>query len=114
MLNLEGFDTSKWLEGYLHCNSEVRPIEDEYHVIPDCPPYKDLRIKYIQIYYYKRPSFHRFIQLLTIRNNNKEQNDPGKYLVHEPKIRELLLQLNSQWRYLNLYFFTNVYVVNQT
>ena len=67
------------------CNVNV--IEDEYHFIIECPQYKDLRCKYIKMYYYKRPSVYRFIQLLTT-GNNKELKNLGKYLLQANAIRD--------------------------
>ena len=70
------------------CNANV--IEDEYHFIIECPQYKDLRCKYIKLYYYKHPSVYRFIQLLTT-SNNKELKNLGKYLVQANTIRDRLM-----------------------
>ena len=42
------------------CNSGE--IEDEYHFLIICNAYKDIRVKYINKYYYTKPSVMKFIQ----------------------------------------------------
>ena len=39
-------------------------VEDEYHFLLICPVYGDIRKKYINAYYYRRPSVFKFIDLL--------------------------------------------------
>ena len=39
-------------------------VEDEYHFVLKCPQYISIRKKYINEFYYKRPSMFKFIQLL--------------------------------------------------
>ena len=46
------------------CDSE--DIEDEYHVTLVCQQFKDLRTKYINKYYYTRPSMFKFIELMHV------------------------------------------------
>ena len=45
-------------------------IEDEYHFIPICPCYLDLRKKYIKKYYYQRPNMYKFVEMLRSENKN--------------------------------------------
>ena len=47
----------------LCCNSS--DIEDEYHFILICPCFNELRKKYVNDFYIKRPSVFKFINLLT-------------------------------------------------
>lgn len=61
-------------------------IEDEYHFILECVKYKDIRMKYIKPYYWRRPSVYKLIQLLSV-HNIKELNNIGKYLYIAEKIR---------------------------
>ena len=44
------------------CNSGE--IEDEYHFLIICNAYKDIRVKYINKYYYTKPSVMKFVQLV--------------------------------------------------
>lgn len=43
-------------------------LEDEFHFVLECIPYKDLRERYIHAYYWKRPNMPKFIDLLTSEN----------------------------------------------
>ena len=53
------------------CDSE--DIEDEYHVTLVCQQFKDLiRAKYINKYYYTRPSMLKFIELMQV-DTKREQ-----------------------------------------
>ena len=52
------------------CDSE--DIEDEYHVTLVCQQFKDLRTKYINKYYYTRPSMLKFIELMQV-DTKREQ-----------------------------------------
>lgn len=76
------------------CRSE---IEDEYHFVLICPRYQQLRVKYIKMYYWKKPSMYKFIQLLCV-NNVKELCNLGKFLHHA-------FELRNDW-YIN--YSTNV------
>ena len=55
---------------YILCDSE--DIEDEYHVTLVCQQFKDLRTKYINKYYYTRPSMLKFIELMHV-DTKREQ-----------------------------------------
>ena len=69
------------------CNMcDSNSIEDEYHFILECVKYKDIRIKYIKSYYWRRPSVYKLIQLLSV-HNIKELNNIGKYLYIAEKNR---------------------------
>lgn len=48
------------------CNCDS--VEDEYHFILECIGYKDIRMKYINPYYWRNPSVFKLIQLLSFRN----------------------------------------------
>ena len=52
------------------CDSE--DIEDEYHVTLVCQQFKDLRTKYVNNYYYTRPSMPKFIELMHV-DTKREQ-----------------------------------------
>ena len=43
-------------------------IEDEFHVILECPIYNDLRRKLIRKYYWERPFMMKLVQLLNFKN----------------------------------------------
>ena len=49
-------------------------LEDEFHFILECPMYKDLRLKYIHKYFWKRPNIPKFIELCTSRNHKTIKN----------------------------------------
>ena len=46
----------------LYCN--LNDIEDTYHFICICPCYNNLRLNYLNRYYYVRPSVYKFYELL--------------------------------------------------
>lgn len=54
-------------------------IEDEFHFVLKCQQYREIRVKYIKKYYWKKPSVYKFIQLLSVQNF-KELCNLGKYL----------------------------------
>ncbi len=43
-------------------------LEDEFHFVLECQAYADLRITYINKYYWQRPNFVKCVRLL---NNEK-------------------------------------------
>ena len=45
-------------------------IEDEYHMILISEHFRDVRVKYIKLFYYKRPSMLKFIDLMRSTRNN--------------------------------------------
>ena len=47
-------------------------IEDEDHVTLICQHFKDLRTKYIKIYYYVRPSMPKFIELTHVEEKREQ------------------------------------------
>jgi hypothetical protein len=49
--------------------SQSSIVEDEYHYIRVCPLYSELRLKYIQSYYFVRPSMWKLILLLSNTDN---------------------------------------------
>ena len=60
--------------------------DGNYVKVLECVKYRDIRIKYIKSYYWRRPSAYKFIQLLSV-HNVKELNNIGKYLYIAEKIR---------------------------
>jgi hypothetical protein len=61
-------------------------IEDEYHFILVCKKYDNIRKAYIKLYYWRRPSSFKLVQLLSA-HNVKELNKLGKFLCLAEKIR---------------------------
>ena len=49
-------------------------LEDEYHFVLVCPVYADLRKKYMKKYFYKKRSVHKFIELMSTKNNSILKN----------------------------------------
>ena len=47
------------------CNLEV---EDEYHFLLKCPVYNDLRARYFPAKYITNPNHHKFVLLMTCKN----------------------------------------------
>jgi len=45
----------------LPCNK----LEDEFHLMPECPLYEDIKKRYIKEYLWKYPNIPNFIKLLT-------------------------------------------------
>lgn len=54
--------------------SECHVIEDEYHVVMTCKKFRNFRRRYISDSYWRRPSMHNFISLLTSTNEVTIQN----------------------------------------
>ena len=52
-------------------------IEDEYHMIMICEHFRDVRVKYIKPFYYKRPSMWKFVQLM----NSTSKRDRFKLML---------------------------------
>ena len=61
-------------------------LEDEYHFIIECQRYTELRRKYIPIYYYRRPSMLKFLELINTTNVRYLKN-LGSYIYHALKTR---------------------------
>ena len=51
------------------CND--KDIQDEYHIVPKCVHFHILRIKFINKYYYVRPSMYKFQQLMNTRKKRE-------------------------------------------
>ena len=51
--------------------------EDEYHMIMICEHFRDVRVKYIKPFYYKRPSMWKFVQLM----NSTSKRDRFKLML---------------------------------
>lgn len=49
-------------------------LEDEFHFILECPLYMDLRLDYINSYFWIRPNVPKFIELLTTENKTTIRN----------------------------------------
>jgi hypothetical protein len=74
------------------CNvCQSRDIEDEFHMICVCPCYRLIRKRYIDKYYYERPSMFKLTQLLSTRNE-KMLNNLVCFLNCALRIRHNLLQ----------------------
>jgi hypothetical protein len=48
-----------------------KTLEDEFHFVCECVSYNDLRKKYIKPYYWIRPNFEKFINLMKSENTNE-------------------------------------------
>ena len=48
------------------CNT----LEDEFHFLLECPLYHDLRILYINRFYWRNPNIPKFIELISNENSN--------------------------------------------
>lgn len=70
------------------CNSE--DIEDEYHFLFICPFYQVLREKRIKLYYWKKPSVFKLIQLLST-TNVKELTMLSKYIYDATQLRNSMI-----------------------
>lgn len=68
-------------------------IEDEYHFVLECSLYKDLRVKYLSPYYWKRPSMLKFIELINT-TNVKCMRKLTAFIYHAFKCRTELLYRN--------------------
>ena len=49
--------------------SACNTLGDEFHVMLECPLYRDLRVKYIRKYYWNRTNMHKFIELFKSENS---------------------------------------------
>ena len=68
---------------------DMNDLEDEYHFVLVCPLYADLRQKYIKKYFYKKPSVHKFIELMSTKNNSILKN-LSKFVLEAFKCRSSL------------------------
>ena len=67
------------------CN--MGEMEDEFHFVLVCPAFLDIREKYIKPYYYRKPSFFKFVQLFS-KDNFKSTHKLCQYLVKATHRRE--------------------------
>ena len=67
----------------------MNDLEDEYHFVLVCPVYADLRKKYIKKYFYKKRSVHKFIELMSTKNNSILKN-LSKFVLEAFKCRSSL------------------------
>lgn len=74
------------------CN--LNDLEDEYHFTLICPIYKDLRIAYIQKYFYKRPNVMKFLELLN-STRPKILNNFAVFILKAFKLRQNILNANT-------------------
>ena len=68
---------------------DMNDLEDEYHFVLVCPLYADLRQKYIKKYFYKKRSVHKFIELMSTKNNSILKN-LSKFVLEAFKCRSSL------------------------
>ena len=61
-------------------------FEDEYHFIIECQMYTELRRRYIPIYYYRRPSMLKNLELINT-NNVRYLKNLGSFIYHALKTR---------------------------
>ena len=45
-------------------------IEDEFHLVLNCPMYAEIRQRYLSVEIINRPSYNMFIQIMTSQENN--------------------------------------------
>ena len=74
------------------CN--LNDLEDEFHFTLICPIYKDLRIAYIQKYFYKRPNVMKFLELLN-STRPKILNNVAVFILKAFKLRQNILNANT-------------------
>ena len=64
-------------------------MEDEFHFVLVCPAFLDIREKYIKPYYYRKPSFFKFVQLFSKDNFKSTQHETDSmvamYIATNPK-----------------------------
>ena len=68
---------------------DMNDLEDEYHFVLVCPVYADLRKKYLKKYFYKKRSVHKFIELMSTKNNSILKN-LSKFVLEAFKCRSSL------------------------
>ena len=74
------------------CNLD--DLEDEYHFTLICPIYKDLRIAYIQKYFYRRPNVMKSLELLN-STRPKILNNLAIFILKAFKLRQNILNANT-------------------
>ena len=83
--------TSEWREdGGLSQKSPIQrkrctlcsysDIQDEFHITLCCVKFKSLREKYIEPYYYRKPSMQKFVELM-ITDNRRELHHVFKVII---------------------------------
>ena len=65
---------------------DINDLEGEYHFVLVCPVYADLRKEYIKKYLYKKRSVHKFIELMSTKNNSILKN-LSKFILEAFKCR---------------------------
>ena len=68
-------------------------LEDEYHFVIECSMYIELRKKYIPVYYWKRPSMHKFVNLINSTKANHLRK-LGTFVYQVFKHRSEVLYMN--------------------
>ena len=77
------------------CNlCKLDDLEDEYHFTLLCPIYKDLRIAYIQKYFYRRPNVMKFLELLN-STRPKILINLAIFILKAFKLRQNILSANT-------------------
>ena len=64
------FGVNRYPRHELCLNCKLHDVEDVYHFVCICPKYRIIRLKYINRYYYVRPSVYKFYELLS--SNDKK------------------------------------------
>ena len=72
------------------CPFRPQYLEDEYHFILICKKYDDLHRKYLQFKYFVPPNFHKFIILMSSKNEYVIR-DVALYIYHAIVRRSTLL-----------------------
>ena len=62
-------------------------IENEFHFLLVCPPYKGLRKKYLKQYYCRWPTLNKFDKFMPSSNKNETLN-LAKYVYFATKLRD--------------------------
>ena len=53
-------------DAHSDCNNP--DVQDEFHITLCCAKFDVLRVKYIKLYYYRRPSMLKFVELMSTEN----------------------------------------------
>lgn len=71
-------ESGRWVRTYRPVNERFcnfcNCLEDEYHFVIECRLYNALRDKYIDHFYWNRPSMYKFVELMTSDNPRKIAN----------------------------------------
>ena len=99
----------------MHTVQQYDDIKDEYHIVLICKNFRDVRLKYIKPFYYKKPSMFKFVELV----NTTNKRDRFKlmlflklFLTYMAKRYELFSLISCVFVFTFIHIFRHYYFLN--